>query len=642
MPMGGVVNFGVPTTPWSRSLLTKINAAGGMTHLGFSAFVQTLIGDANAGAVLSHLGFSTLSAGLPALTTQRAWKQALHLEHVLDVTDFGADPTGVADSTAAIQAAITAAAAGFVVFLPPGIYKTSAHLLVDAKPNVWFRGSGPASVLTLTGDHRGIRIQGASHQCIVSDLAIIGTADVGDTNQIGISAVDSHRCRIERCYVADMGYDGILLECSSAASSEDTLIADNYVENSGDDGINVGSSTAGGTAVAAVRTIVRGNHVTGGANMNDLIHVSFGSADTIVAQNVLVGPAESGVSILSPQGRAMIQGNVIQGVLKGVRRRGYTPPDNEGVLHRVLIQGNEFRACSENHIYLEGTTQGGLAQVAGNWFEEGGTGAADAAMRVEGANVSIVNNHFNFSAATPYGILMSGAGATCHNQVQGNQFVGAGYQPLHLNNSGSVLVTGNTNTVTGTSMRITGASSVNVRIADNDWAGTISDDNLLQNVRFNNLGQSNWPGSFAYNATEDKRHIITGLGGWATAEQIRIQLQPQLSTAIRGHVLEILVAAQSGTAYAGRCAYIDRMELFTLDTAVIRDQVSNTRAISQLVDAEVALSHTGANAIVELIVKHPAAHANTLYHWSIVIRDVAGTSSTGQLEVISAVKEAIP
>lgn len=642
MPMGGVTNFGVPTTPWSRALLVKPNAAGGLTQHGFSAFTQTMVGDANAAAVLGHLGFSTLSAGLPALTTQRAWKQALHLEHVLDVTDFGADPTGVADSTDEIQAAIAAAAAGYVVFLPPGIYKISAHLLIDAKPNVWLRGSGPASVLTLTGDHRGVRIQGASHQCIVSDLAVIGTGNVLHTNQVGISAVDSHRCRMERCYVADMGYDGILLECSSTASIEDTLIADNYVENSGDDGINVGSSSAGGTAVAAVRTIVRGNHVTGGAAMNDLIHVSFGSADTVISQNVLVGPAESGVAILSPQGRAMIQGNIIQGVQRGVRRRGYAPPDNEGVLHRVLIQGNEFRACSINDIYLEGTTQGGLCQVQGNWFEEAGTGASDAAVRVEGANISIAGNHFNFTVATPYGVIMSGAGATCHNAVQGNQFVGAGYQPLHLNNSGSVLVTGNTNVVTGTTMRITGASSTNVRIADNDWAGTISDDNALSNVRFNNLGQINWPDSYAYNATEDKRHIITGLGSWATAEQIRVQLQPQTSSVIRGHILEILVTAQSGTSYANRCAYIDRLEMFTLDTALIRDQVSNTRAIAQLIDAEVTVTHTGANGIIELIVKHPASHANTLYHWAIVVRDVAGTSSTGQLEVISAVKEAIP
>jgi hypothetical protein len=338
----------------------------------------------------------------------------------------------------------------------------------------------------------------------------------------------------------------------------------------------------------------------------------------------------------------MIQGNIIQGVQRGVRRRGYTPPDGEGVLHRVLVQGNEFRACSLNDIYLEGTTQGGLCQVQGNWFEEGGVAASDAAVRVEGSNISIANNHFNFTAATPYGVILSGCGATCHNQIQGNQFVGATYQPLHLNNSGSVLVEGNTNVVTGTSMRLTGASSTNIRIMHNDWAGTIDDDNPLANVRFGNLGQINWPDSYAYNASEDKRHIITGLGSWATAEQIRIQLQPQLSTAIRGHILQILVTAQSGTSSAGRCAYIDREELFTLDTTLIRDQVSNTRAISQLIDAEVALTHTGANGIVQLVIKHPAAHANTLYHWAIIIRDVAGTSSTGQLEVILAVKEAIP
>lgn len=620
MPLGGLVNFGVPTTPWSRAMLTKTNAAGGLGQLGFSA----------------------LSAGLPALSTRRAWKQALNLEHVLDVCDFGADPTGVADSTTAIQDAIAAAAAGFCVFLPPGVYLTSDHLVIDAKPHVWIRGAGAATVLQLTGDHRGVRIQAASHQCIVSDLAVIGTGNVAHTKNIGISVVDSHRCRIERCYVSDMGYDGILLECSSTSSVEDTLIADNVVQNSGDDGINVGSSSAGGTAVAAVRTIVRGNHVLGGASMNDLIHVSFGSADTLIEGNSLVGPGESGVAILSPQGRAIIQGNLIEGVQRGIRRRGYTPPDNEGVLHRVLIQGNEFRDCSVNDIYLEGTTQGGLVQVHGNWFEEGSVPATDAAMRVEGSNISIAHNHFKFTASTPYGILMSGAGATCHNAVQGNQFVGAGYQPLHLNNSGSVLVDGNTNVVTGTSMRITGASSTNVRIMNNDWAGTISDDNPLSNVKFGNLGQMNWPDSFAYNAAQDKRHIIQGLGGWATGEQIRVQLQPVTSTQIRPHILEIYVVAQSGTAYTGKCAFIDRLEFLTVDTTVIRDQVSNTRSISKLVDGEVTVTHTGADAIIELIVKHPAAHTYTLYQYAIVVRDVGGVSASGELVVLSAVKEAIP
>ena len=48
------------------------------------------------------------------------------------VTDFGADPTGVADSTAAIQAAINAVhtADGGTVYLPTGTYDTSSPILL--------------------------------------------------------------------------------------------------------------------------------------------------------------------------------------------------------------------------------------------------------------------------------------------------------------------------------------------------------------------------------------------------------------------------------------------------------------------------------------------------------------------------------
>src|SRR5690349_7981804 len=46
-----------------------------------------------------------------------------HATGIVDITDHGADPTGVADSTAAIRAADTAAAAtGDTVWFPAGTY----------------------------------------------------------------------------------------------------------------------------------------------------------------------------------------------------------------------------------------------------------------------------------------------------------------------------------------------------------------------------------------------------------------------------------------------------------------------------------------------------------------------------------------
>lgn len=631
------------------ALPSSVDRAGGYLAFDASGDVSVLAGGLPSTDVAVRpfwadvLGQYNLADSLDAMGGASAIRPLLEIG-VINVKDepYHAVGDGVTDDTAAIQAAIQALpAGGGTVFIPTGTYYTSAVIQVAGQHRVTIRGVGATSLLRLGGDHYGISVTN-SNECVVSDLAILGSGDPTNKRQIGIYLGNANRCRVERTHLIDLGYDAITLAASSTIATSDNLIADNFIQNPGDDGINIGSSSAGGDAVASVRNIVRGNHVIGGASTNDLVHVSFGSGDTLVSGNMLTGPAESGVSILSPQGRVTVTNNMIEGVQRGVRRRGYAPPNNEGVLHNVIVAQNQFRACSGNHIYLEGTTQGGKNLVAGNIFHEGGSGATDAVIRMEANNVIIANNVFNFTALTTYGLLVSGAGATSGVAIQGNQFLGTGYTPLHISQSGQILVSGNTNTVTGTSMRITGAYATGIHVINNNWDGTISDDNAASNIKFGNVGKDNWPDSYAYNAPQDKRHIVYNVGSWSAGQQIRVRLQPRTPSVIRGHILEILVTAQSGTSYTGRCAYIDRLEMFTLDTTSIRDQVSDTRAISQLIDSEVTVTHTGADGIIELIVKHPAAHSHTLYHWAIVIRDTAGTSSTGQLEVISAVVENIP
>lgn len=74
---------------------------------------------------------------------------------VFDVTTYGADPTGSADSTAAIRAALTAArtAGGGVVSLPPGTFKISniggSEILRISGNGVVLRGSGPDQTFLL-------------------------------------------------------------------------------------------------------------------------------------------------------------------------------------------------------------------------------------------------------------------------------------------------------------------------------------------------------------------------------------------------------------------------------------------------------------------------------------------------------------
>lgn len=60
------------------------------------------------------------------------------LRQVINVLDFGADPTGVNDSTTAIQAAIDSVSAGTVVF-PAGVFRISSNITM--KPYVNMQGS---------------------------------------------------------------------------------------------------------------------------------------------------------------------------------------------------------------------------------------------------------------------------------------------------------------------------------------------------------------------------------------------------------------------------------------------------------------------------------------------------------------------
>lgn len=75
---------------------------------------------------------------------------------VFDVTDYGADPSGVGDSTTAIQAAINAAATagGGVAKLPPGTFKVSLPAGADEvlrirNNNVVLRGAGSSQTFLL-------------------------------------------------------------------------------------------------------------------------------------------------------------------------------------------------------------------------------------------------------------------------------------------------------------------------------------------------------------------------------------------------------------------------------------------------------------------------------------------------------------
>jgi len=182
------------------------------------------------------------------------------------VVGFGADPTGVADSAPAFDAAI-AANLGKVVWIPPGTYKITRHIVVD---NVTLAGAGPwYSIL------RGLGVgvygnytasdggPGASTHVTLKDFAIFGeTTSRVDSDQVnGIGGALSNstisnvwiehtkvgawmdgpmdRLTITGCRFKNLYADGVNFHRGVTNST----VTNSLVRNAGDDGLALWSET---------------------------------------------------------------------------------------------------------------------------------------------------------------------------------------------------------------------------------------------------------------------------------------------------------------------------------------------------------------------------------------------------------------
>jgi len=107
------------------------------------------------------------------------------LQESVSVLDFGADPTGVASSTAAIVAAITAlSTSGGVVFFPAGVYLHTGFTLVD-----------------------GVSIEGVGAGTAPNSTSYKGTVlkNTSNTNSITISGGNVRNCRIRNMRITSTG-----------------------------------------------------------------------------------------------------------------------------------------------------------------------------------------------------------------------------------------------------------------------------------------------------------------------------------------------------------------------------------------------------------------------------------------------------
>ena len=182
----------------------------------------------------------------------------------LSVLSYGADPTGQKDSTTAIQNAINAgSAAGKTVYIPPGNFTVTAHLIVN---NVTLTGAGEWYSV-LGGNDVGVYGNlppNPSTNVHLSNFAIFGQVtervDSADVNGIGGGLQDSTisdvwiqhvkagiwmtgpftNLKINDVRIQDTTADGINFDGGITHSS----VTNTYVRNTGDDGLALWSSGA--------------------------------------------------------------------------------------------------------------------------------------------------------------------------------------------------------------------------------------------------------------------------------------------------------------------------------------------------------------------------------------------------------------
>jgi alpha-1,3-glucanase-like protein len=179
--------------------------------------------------------------------------------NALSVLDFGADGTGVTESSAAFDAAISAARAQHKkVYIPEGTFRIDRHIVVD---DVTIEGAG-SWYSVVRGDGVGFygrwAQDGGSRRVHLSDFAIIGNIrDRRDDLQVnGVGGAIGGGSTIERLYIQrtkvgmwfDGPFDGLIVRDNVIVDQiadglnlrrgiSNVRVTNNFLRNLGDDGL---------------------------------------------------------------------------------------------------------------------------------------------------------------------------------------------------------------------------------------------------------------------------------------------------------------------------------------------------------------------------------------------------------------------
>lgn len=279
------------------------------------------------------------------------------IENAFDVVSYGADPTGSADSTTAIQDAINAAGMTGRVYLPAGTYKTSAALTLGSEYVVFF-GDGidltvikPAAGATFnvietpiapSGSGGGYQITGVTVRDLTIDCSQMTGTVAGQGN--GIFWFGAIQCNTERVRVTGCPNWAVVFDATADNDAYDCIVSECRIENcAGEIGLSYNTAArvyncylSGPTS----NTLAANQPVYTNVS-NESYAIAGDSANCLIAGNIF---GQGSASVTNPainltnSGASRIIGNFF------LNTSGAAIATQAGG-HNQIIVGNEFSGC---------------------------------------------------------------------------------------------------------------------------------------------------------------------------------------------------------------------------------------------------------------------------------------------------------
>lgn len=314
--------------------------------------------DAHTAEVIGYRDDAAASAAAAATSAEAAIAALSRAASVnfVSIKDFGADPTGLVDSTAAIQSAINSLGTGGGLVIPAGVYKITATLTLSGYGKSIVGIGRPELRKFGAGNFDGILVTGSG--CLLSGFRING-------NSVGWSGVviKGEHNTVRDVVSNNNGGCGILLDGKTTTCSYNTVENCRCYSNGQ---IGIGQNTA--LASRILGNICQDNGLEG-------ITIDLPSHRSIVDGNQVIGNCKTGgvggIGIDQAY-LTVISNNIISGTLSGLP--GLTFQCNAGDTVFCVVTGNVFVDNAQGGIWLKktGAYHSSFNVIDGNVFLNNG------------------------------------------------------------------------------------------------------------------------------------------------------------------------------------------------------------------------------------------------------------------------------